>query len=114
MIITTTFDSEHWQVVPVELDARMLDAAFYAHSCFSTDSQIDDLWKALRAAAPPAPSAWLPLESAPKDGTKFIVYGHPFGFRSIWITSGTKDLDIAIRWMPLPQPPEQAGGKVES
>ena len=49
---------------------------------------------------------WQPVETIPKDGTKVLVFGHPFGFRSMWISSGARDLDIIDFWMPLPEPPK--------
>lgn len=79
--------------------------------------------------APPAPSGWQPIESAPKDEGSVMLYGEGFGYRawmcgyfksfsdgsSGWITSViyTEPQDTwrgsgptPTHWAPIPRPPQ--------
>jgi hypothetical protein len=63
---------------------------------------------------------WLPIESAPKDGTWVIVYGEKYkqpiiakwNKRISWwagavlMGGGFQHMREASHWMPLPPPPE--------
>lgn len=85
------------------------------------------VYKAMLAAAPQPPevdsmatasvSPWLPIESAPKDGSNFYVTGFNYGNASngrwhdvghVTPRGGIKStltwlsLDFATHWMPLP------------
>jgi len=72
-------------------------------------------------------SKWQPIESAPRDGTRILVWGrldgecedgpHPLpaycdaadedgGTR--WLAQGLETVEYPTHWMPLPPPPEQA------
>jgi hypothetical protein len=59
-----------------------------------------------------SPSAWLPIESAPKDGTEVLVWAAGCGFSVMrWLSMGWDDGDFhsghrwPTHWMPLPAPP---------
>lgn len=91
-------------------------------------------YAAMLAAAPPHPSAWQPIESAPRDGRKLRVRyadgteedgvfwqqegrccmlgsragSYPPGWTSTAI--GCLPVDDPTHWMPLPEPPKEAVG----
>lgn len=69
----------------------------------------DFILPAQKAATP----QWLPIETAPKDGTKILVIDK-LGVRRVgswnygWFDSGSYDgfFISPIRWQPLPEPPK--------
>jgi hypothetical protein len=68
--------------------------------------------------------AWQPIETAPRDGTRILVWWRgrrsqtmvrisrctqPHGSPYVWVTDGTgRDTLEPTHWMPLPPPPEGA------
>lgn len=70
--------------------------------------------------------SWQPIETAPKDGTRFLVCREP-GDSDLeiveWAThrpeggwyngDWTYELDSFTHWMPLPDPPSLTAGKRE-
>lgn len=66
-------------------------------------------------------SAWQPIESAPKDGTRVLIYqgGHVYiawwdekDWTGVWVIFDCDDsfysltADHPTHWLPLPDPPE--------
>jgi hypothetical protein len=66
---------------------------------------------ALTQPAQPAPSAWRPIETAPKDGTIFLATEGSAMVTTYWHPNQWKAVDWAnpTHWMPLPPPPEKGG-----
>jgi hypothetical protein len=58
-------------------------------------------------------SAWLPISTAPKDGTRILVVrGNGVGIvrwigapHDIWKTDGDYRIARPTHWQPLPEPP---------
>lgn len=54
-------------------------------------------------------SEWMPIETASEGIPRALLFGYPFGFRSIWIGRPHGfDATDATHWMPLPEPPKDA------
>jgi hypothetical protein len=107
-----------WRLVPEEWTRDMRHAFIHAAARTITGKETAG-WEAALAAAPQPPSAWRPIEEAPRDGTDVLIYvaataeqfvGYwrddsnafviaPNG-RGGW--SGLKD---PTHWQPLPPPP---------
>lgn len=56
--------------------------------------------------------AWQPIETAPKDGRRFILLLTPSGWPQVaysntWWTSGFSVENKPTHWMPLPAAPAQ-------
>jgi hypothetical protein len=70
-------------LVPVEPTRVMRQAAFEAASSPADWCGLDDMWDAALAAAPAAaerkPDGWLPIETAPKDGTEVLAWREDCG-----------------------------------
>lgn len=84
-------------------------------------------YAAMEAALTAALSAgWRPIESAPKDGTKILIF-EPEGEIAIvsyvgaasygdfpwkiWGGYSSYRIDVPTRWQPLPPPPEERKGE---
>lgn len=100
------------KLVPVgELTPAMIDAAdryikgvalngsYYLPATFNWH----EFWSAmLAAAAPPAPSGWRSMESAPKDGTPFYArHQSPFRFQPYKANSEQARRGIKGRWQTM-------------
>ena len=79
------------------------------------DTASEDLWETWQAArASSAAAQWLPIESAPRDGTPVLVYHNRMVIEAWYSakwgkfvqseTGGTNGINPA-HWMPLPAPP---------
>lgn len=123
--ITTTFDRDHWQVVPRDLKTAldMYEAGIRARNI--SNGVIFEIWNAMLAAAPPAPSAWLPPDQA-ADGEYVLAVVEPdwtendMVYGSLFFENGkllVNDYDhycYPVVCFMRPIPPEQADRKVES
>src|SRR5262249_26096017 len=80
-------EQRKWRLVPVEPTQEMYAAAMRAwldydlpEDCEYSDAQSDALYRAMTAASPsPPPSLeaaaqWQTIDSAPKDGTRIMVW----------------------------------------
>ncbi|MEV5407141.1 hypothetical protein AB0L20_32015 [Streptomyces albidoflavus] len=76
--MTISSDASGWKWVPVKPTEDMLDKGScyedpegrYAGDPLWSDGHIaDDIYRAMLAASPQAPSLWMPIDTAPKDGT---------------------------------------------
>jgi hypothetical protein len=95
-----------------ELEAALDDAISYIVGDISGSAQRAGIIKQARAAlTQPAPSAWKPMETAPKDGTIFLATEGSAMVTTYWHRNQWKAVDWAnpTHWMPLPPPPEKGG-----
>jgi hypothetical protein len=61
---------------------------------------------------PPPPSAWRPIETAPKDGTPILVtngkkHAAVYWWPMVWMGTTNNGMKEPTHWMPLPPPPEK-------
>jgi hypothetical protein len=118
-----------WRMVPVEPTEEMTNA-YYDKACDSCYDflGVDEAWREmLAAAAPPPPSPWRDIASAPRDGTYILVCG-PWEDDVSWIDGSAPIVAVACwnddcwwsgrgaygftvfatHWMPLPAPPQSS------
>ncbi len=72
------------------------------------DAACDVLPKIIRALAP----QWQPIESAPKDGTRLMLWDSRAGGYAVtgaWVAGSADDHETITHWQPLPGPPEVEG-----
>lgn len=121
--ITITIDTDKHVVLPREPTREMLIAARSVHDLSDI---IIAPYKAMIRTAPPPPSAWQPIESAPRDGTLLLCYG-PGNKKALIQRARTVQFRMDFvrkesvgkhrfynefpeapytHWMPLPKPPE--------
>lgn len=134
-IVTKTFDSDEWRLVPRKATDAMKKAAQDCHECDNGHIKYGAqyIYSAMLAAAPQPDelSPWLPIESAPKDGLflahcgvfqnpKWVTSNDPAPFfmiihgKTYWQSIGSDakgympiaECKAATHWTPLPQPPE--------
>jgi hypothetical protein len=122
-LLTTTYDPATHKLAPIEPTDEM--ASIGLLHVMNDDATIVDVWGAMLSAAPAAPSGWLPIESAPKDGSYILLAmggevsrGRYDSGRHAKPTLPYFTCDIAFLmgikwarenqpcvWHPLPQPP---------
>lgn len=57
-------------------------------------------------------SQWQPIESAPKDGTRLMLWDSRAGGYAVtgaWVAGSADDHETITHWQPLPAPPEGEG-----
>ncbi len=70
---TPMTDTTEYVSVPKVLTDKMVSASYAVPQDRTWASQMRAAWAAMLAAAPPPPSPWKDIESAPKDGTEIIL-----------------------------------------
>jgi hypothetical protein len=54
---------------------------------------------------------WRPIETAPKDGTRLMLWDSRAGGYAVtgaWVAGSADDHETITHWQPLPAPPEAA------
>lgn len=112
-LITVTYNADTHQLVPKKVSDKWLEK-----TGLLICAEDEEFINAVLAAAPQPEtlSPWLPIETAPKDGTEVLLYGvsciNGLGvFKSNYVLSvlGHHHWDGVINathWMPLPAPPK--------
>jgi hypothetical protein len=128
-----------WKLVPVEPTPKMHKAAWGAcendmkpgrdWAAFNTK-----IYGAMLAAAPAAPDAWQPIETAPKGGPLLVCFDRPDVINDLWPEPPGRYVTIAYwdrfhgesghwcechdgqpvkptHWRPLPAPPLRPDGQ---
>lgn len=61
---------------------------------------------------PTSVTQWQPIESAPKDGTRLMLWDSRAGGYAVtgaWVAGSADDHETITHWQPLPAPPEGEG-----
>ncbi len=95
---------------------KILDSIEKCRNTYGQTGPNDFQWLLAELKAAWAREAWLPIETAPRDGTHILLCSHEGILIGFWNTLSnegfTHDLDRGnyqpTHWMPLPPPPEQA------
>lgn len=117
-MITTTYDPEQWQLVPVKLSLEMAEACMAAMDRGYSFEYISNGYKAALAAAPQHESQWQDISTLSKG--EMFIWAVPKG-KGKWslglgywnVSGGWSDAYAsqspprdATHWMPLPQHPD--------
>lgn len=92
----------------------VVEAVVHCTSCYAVirrvhardvDTGIDESASDWNTRAP----QWQPIESAPTDGTRVLLWDTANGGRAItgaWVVGSPDDHETFTHWQPLPAPPE--------
>lgn len=97
---------------PAEKAAFKLLRYFYPAESFLHPALVDDVKAIIQAAIDESLPKWLPIESAPTDGTLVLLCEVDIFTVGKWIYKDWAVQNALVsrptHWMPLPQPPEDA------
>ena len=112
--------TEGWKLVPVVPTHAILDVMFDA-GIDRHDGDLTILYRAILAAAPTPPVSedrWQPIETAPKDGSKFLAWRRHSTLPLIVFYNAEYDqyecndghlVFSLTHWLPLPKAPAMEG-----
>jgi hypothetical protein len=107
-----------------ELEAALKEIAYFADGTPRKNGPYfaAHIASAALSASQPSPSPWMPIETAPKDGTEFWAYSQDlsgnglssFQSRCAWHPDAgfcTDEIREPTHWMPLPPAPQKEGAR---